>query len=385
MIPKKNPCLYLPLLFFLMFSLSCFTACQRKSYDNDTELSFAFSGDFQIGYSAWQQTKEENPSSTNIPQLRRNIKDIASVRNQLSFMVLLGDLVMNEVEDQGETLKIQLDAWQQVVQAVPEYGLVPLLPFTGNHETNIYWTNLQVQAPSLYTFDVWEEWLMGNGYSGFAGNGPRPTEGNPDRLARNESLLTYSFDVGNVHFVIINTDTLTTEINPDTNLPYAAWIPINWITADIEAAQQNQAINTIIVMGHRVIEWPAYADANWNAGIINTKEYPFASRLSEIMRLNSKVKAYLCSHLHSWHAWRLEDGMGVWQIIAGNGGAESDSDWNPPGGPYFGFSLMDIQKSGKIIVRSFGRPVPSPPQKFYEDSPVAPERAVLKEAVIIPD
>ena len=66
---------------------------------------------------------------------------------------------------------------------------------------------------------------------------------------------------------------------------------------------------------------PAYTSED--AGIINTTEFPLASRLSLVMRENSKVKLYLVSHCHSWDATKLNNGAGVWQVIAGNGSPPS--------------------------------------------------------------
>jgi len=116
---------------------------------------------------------------------------------------------------------------------------------------------------------------------------------------------------------------------------------------------------------------------------MNTSQYPLGTRLARAMRENSKVKLFLASHLHEWDAFRLDGGSGVWQIVEGNGGAHLDESWKPDGGQYYGYSMVTIYNSGKIILEGYGRPVPPPPQKFYEDEPVPPEPATLREQLVI--
>ncbi|MDQ7826484.1 MAG: metallophosphoesterase [Candidatus Eremiobacteraeota bacterium] len=346
-------------------------------------FSFAVIGDNQVGYQVWQQTMLTNPSSANIPQLRQSLADISSLSAIPSMLFFSGDLVMNEAMDSGETLTGQLDAWQSFYRSQELSRLIPLVPLTGNHEVVFYDGTLNAEAPNPPAFQAWTAWLQKNNYATYGGNGPLPQGANPDLLVLDESLLTYSFDRGVLHFVIINSDTMNTTTDPETGLTTLGWIPITWIEDDIRKAQAKSSTMAILVLSHKTIEPPpdypyAYSD------IINTPDYPFGARLSRVMKENSKVRLFLASHYHMWSAHKLDGGLGVWQVMTGNGGAPLENSWNPQGGTYYGFTAVEVYESGKLIVKNYGRPLPPAPQKFYEATPVAPPPATLRETIEIP-
>jgi hypothetical protein len=160
------------------------------------------------------------------------------------------------------------------------------------------------------------------------------------------------------------------------------WIPINWIEEDIRRAQLIDNISTIIVIAHRPIETP-YPETTERSVILNSEAYPFGERLARVMRENYKVRLFLASHLHRWDSARLERGAGVLQVVVGNGGSHIDTDWEPQGGVYYGYDIISVYRSGKIVIEDFGRELPPPPQKFYEGEPVPPLPATLRNTVII--
>jgi hypothetical protein len=346
-------------------------------------LSLAFVGDFQIGNTNWLETRNQNPSSTNIPQLRQTMLDLKRLPNKPALTVFTGDMVMNEVDDQGQSLEVQLSAWQWIFDSMTKPRGMRLLPIAGNHEINIAKVELNAQTPSPYMYDVWLDWLSSNGYARYSGNGPTPETSPADQLVWNDRQMTYSFNLRGTHFVIINTETVSNAIDPTSGLPYAGWIPINWIERDLAAAQRNPAVSTIVVFGHRPIEAPTFVQPNTGTTILNTAEYPLASRLSATLSKYKKVRAYICSHVHAWQAFRLEQGSGVWQIVAGNGGAQLETAWQPEGGQYFGYSILNIYTSGKMRVLNYGRAPPPSPQIFFEDQPVAPKAAALLQRLRI--
>ena len=71
-------CIFSSVILFL----SCGSGSDSKR--DPVVLRFAILGDNQIGYTAWQETKDVNPSSANIPQLRQTIADIADVLNDIA-------------------------------------------------------------------------------------------------------------------------------------------------------------------------------------------------------------------------------------------------------------------------------------------------------------
>jgi hypothetical protein len=368
-------------LFPVVLVVLILTSCggSNQNVNDPVVKSFIAMGDLQI---AGAQSVQVNPSTTNIPQFRQNVADIAALSHKPDYSFILGDLVKGEVLDQGQTLQAQLDAWMTVYRGFPGNGGINVIPLPGNHEMDYKDETVKDESPDPSSYLVWSNWIETNNLFPFAANGPRPEGANPDKLVQDESRYTFSFDWGAVHIVVINTDTLSTVTNPATGLVYNGWIPLNWIAADLAAAQANPAISTILLMGHRPIEAPEFVvPPLYGHTILAMNQYQLASDLATLLQNTPKVKAYFCSHVHAVSAARLKGAPRVWQVVAGNGGAPLETYWTPEGGQYFGFSEVRVHKSGRLSVANYGRAVPPPPQAFYEGTPIAPAPATLREVI----
>jgi hypothetical protein len=232
---------------------------------------------------------------------------------------------------------------------------------TGNHEVlqglpSDASLGAKIEVLNPATKPVWLAWLARNGFDRFAGNGPTNAAPNPDMLVGDESRMTYSFDIGDTHFVILNTDTLNTTLN-------IGWVAYNWIKQDIEQAEQNREIKSIFVLGHKPILGPIEAVEPGNV-ILN----PLSFRLAALFNKSRKLKAYLCAHAHLWEARQLGGPRSAWQVVAGNAGSKLVEGWDPPGGPFFGFTLVKLYENGKVGVISYRRPVPP----VYFEGPTEP-------------
>jgi hypothetical protein len=351
------------------------------------KLSFVFMGCNRIQHSDWKTIKKDDPSSANLPQLGQTFQDIAQLQPQPSFLFFTGDLVVNLEADDGKTLKKQLEAWTELYKASPVAGKLTLIPLPGNHEMleKVHEDkddDDKVEVPNPATDAPWLKWLRESGLDHFArvANGPTNASPNPDQLVDDQSAMTYSFDVGDIHFVVINTDTLNSVINKDTGAPFIGWVPYHWIEQDVRSAQANPQVSAILLIGHKpIIKHPkAEEDA-----ILNTSKHPLGDNLLALFRANDKVRAYLCAHEHLWDASRLEKAPHVWQVIAGNAGSQLSSKWKPPGGTFFGFSKINIYASGKIGLVGYQRPTPAPPQKYFEGTPAAPAAAQPQPEIVL--
>ncbi|MBV8076592.1 MAG: metallophosphoesterase [Planctomycetaceae bacterium] len=359
----------------------------RVSHASDpVTLTFVFLGCNRIQHSDWKATKAMNPSSANLPQLKQTFRDIARLEPAPALFFFMGDLVVNLEDDDGKVLKKQLDAWTDLFNAGPLAGKITLVPLPGNHEML---RKLKpdkdadkVEIPNPATSARWRKWLHQSGFDRFAkaANGPTGAPPNLDELADDQGELTYSFDLGDVHFVVINTDTLTTNMDKDTHTPHIGWIPLHWIERDIRAAQANSRVRTIFLIGHKpIMEHPqAEEDA-----ILNTTKHPFGDRLQALFQANDKVRAYLCAHEHLRECTRLDESPGVWQVVAGNAGSQLNSKWDPPGGTYFGFSQIKVYASGKLGLINHRRPTPPAGQKYFEGAPVPPAPAQPDPEVVL--
>ena len=265
----------LPLVLFLAWGSSCLgqTRASSSTQSADTgslsgscvagdpvKLSFLFMGCNRIQHSDWKKIKEDDPSSANLPQLQQSLKDISQLQPRPSYLFFMGDLVVNLEDDNGKTLKKQLEAWTELFNASPLAGKVTLIPLPGNHEMlkKVHEDKDdedKVEVPNPATDARWLKWLRDSGFDTFAkaANGPTDASPNPDQLADDQSEMTYSFNIGDIHFIVINTDTLNTDIDKDTNASHIGWVPYHWIEQNVRSAQANPKVSAIFLIGHKPI------------------------------------------------------------------------------------------------------------------------------------
>ena len=314
-------------------------------------LSFALFGCNRVD---GKDVSDANPSTANLPQLRRNLADVAYLRPRPRFLFATGDLVMNYADDGGETLRGQLDAWRDEVAKVLPMRRITLVPLPGNHESNRKRDGKK--ETNLATAPVWNSWLARNGFDRFAGNGPTRAGDPQDKLALDAPKGSYSFDAPAngrlIHFILLDTDTPTTTPDPKVGTR-VGWFPAHWAARDLARAQANPKVAAIFLMGHRNLVDPASCEGDAPAD-----PAPVAVLLAAI-RKTPKVRAYLCAHVHAADQTPLGPGLPP-QIVAGNGGSPLEKGWNPPGGRTFGFVVVNVHPDGRIGYVRFSRPAPEP-------------------------
>jgi hypothetical protein len=335
--------------------LGCGLARAGSHHKDSVKFSFVYVGCNRLQEGDWKNIEDTDPSSANLPQLNQTFADIASLNPLPKYFFFVGDLVVNLKADDGTRLKDQLEAWTPLFTASPLSGKVTLVPLPGNHEM-LQQNQAGDEVPNPACDPVWTKWMSDNGFDQFGGNGPTPTHHNPDQLVDDQSKLTYSFDDGDTHFVLINTDTLNT---PDAT----GWIAYHWIANDLYQAQKKPKIARIFVLGHKPMVAPSKHPAPTDF-IFESSQYPLASKLLALLDATPKVVAYLCAHAHQWQL-RQFHWLGAFQVIAGNAGSQLAGSWSPTGGPFYGFTLVKVYKSGKVSVTSYQRCVPNP---YYSDS-----------------
>lgn len=285
-----------------------------KSSTDSVSVRFAFFGCNRV-------EKEDivtYPSSANEPQLLQNLRDVRSLTNPPQYLFLAGDIVMGYANDKGEVLRDQLDRWNRVVRRVP-LPQTTLVPFPGNHEMNR--KDGDVKLSSRHTIPVWNEWYRRSGYPLFGENGPS----NTPEAQEDQRILSYSFDRENVHFVVLNTDSLTTRADSKTKETTIGWVPTEWVKQDLASAQSNPKTTSIFVLGHRNLLDPS--EGKGDAPI----DAEAGKQLEKMFGETSKFRGYLCAHVHAWDIKRFGSGH-AFQVIAGNGGSRLEKDWAPAGG-----------------------------------------------------
>lgn len=358
----------------------------RAAGQDPVKLSFLFMGCNRIQHSDWKKIKDDDPSSANLPQFRQTAQDIAGLDPTPAYLFFTGDLVVNLEDDRGEKLKKQLDAWTELFNASPLAAKLTLIPLPGNHEMlrkldDDKDDEDKVEVPNSHVDPIWVQWLHKSHFDTFArrANGPRAGHPEKDHLADDQSELTYSFDVGDIHFVVVNTDSLTTIVDPETKKPYIGWIPYHWIEKDIQAAQADSRVSAIFVLGHKPITIPKAGEEDT---IINTRDHPLADKLKTLLAANDKVRGYLCAHEHAWDRTALDSSGKVWQVVAGNAGSQLNSSFLS-GTPFFGFSRINVYLSGKVGLVSYQRPANKDKTLYIAGPPTPPPPAQPQPEIIL--
>ncbi len=361
------------------------------------DFSFVFFGCNRLGRNPAHPTD----STANKPQLEQTLKDIAALPQAPRFLFFLGDLVLNEKDDDGSQLATQLGHWQTMWDKIkPTNFATTLVPITGNHEV-LFSRGYSPSGcdcsdhdchcdypefPNPNTQAKWLSWIKANGHDGFAGNGPTPAAYPKDLLVADNSALSYSFDTklgsGNkVHFTLVDTDTLSSFASTDNSCLQAGatsrdaipgWVPANWIAKDVATAQGDSAIDLIFAMGHKPIQEGGWSDPVGYSTVNNCADANpgVADSFLKTLQTNNKVVAYLTSHSHEWRSTTIGNSPTVPQLIVGNAGS-------PPNGSYradgvFGFTLVEIYSDGKVTATSYGRPIPA---EISDPSNVSPATA----------
>jgi hypothetical protein len=341
--------------------------------------TYAFIGCNRISASDESKDPLANGSTANVPQLTQTLADLtnsALISPAPTILFNAGDIVDNEATDSGQTLTTQLTAWATAFKAKVT---VPMLAIPGNHEMlQQTGSDEETEFPNAPTQAIWLNWVTTNGWNLNSGNGPTPTTYPSDNLMFDDSKVSYSFDktytltggrTTTIHFVVINTDTQNTVTSPlNSSYKTAAWIPLNWIKADIDKASAAAGTGAIIMMGHRPITTPP------NAGELPI-DPTLGSELSAYLATKPKFAFYICAHAHMWTPTPTAGSPSVQQFVCGNAGSKLETKWfdgTPPppewqamGGPYYGFTVFTVHQSGQIGLFHVWRPANTDQKKYY--------------------
>lgn len=216
----------------------------------------------------------------------RKLAQTAYSKNEdAAFFINMGDLV-----DNGYDFS-QWRAWFAAVEPMIEN--IPFAPVMGNHETyNMDW-QIAPPTPYLTLFNLPE-------------NG---TDANKNQY--------YSFDYGDVHFVVLNTQTdEMADFNPDLMQQQ-----LNWLRSDLAGTQSKWKI----VLMHKDILRYAFTDRPNNFDPASIQFTPWAQQLMPVFE-EYNVDAVLTAHLHTYRrrvplkAFK-PDNTGITYILTGVAGS----------------------------------------------------------------
>ena len=234
-----------------------------------------------------------------------------------------GDLIDGYTTDPGD-YEHELRQWLRATDAV--HGRIPLYTGMGNHEALVdAWSDrgeIDKEGPDSAEQRFADVLVNPT-------NGPEPEREGAPTYSEN----VYSVDMGNAHFVMLNTnywfsnepdtDRFGDRGNREGNLMEGQ---LQWLEGDLKAARA-RGMDHIVVMGHE----PAFPagghkqDGMWYLGKIpemNTMRERFWTLLAE-----QNVLAYVSGDEHNYsRTWIGPDVVegaprGVWSIISGGTGA----------------------------------------------------------------
>ncbi len=299
----------------------------------------------------------------NSKALSRIMRTIAEQKSQM--LVFNGDMIMGygiagPVSSTEVSAVVNSDLmifyrqyafWRGMAATLMESGTY-VVPVPGNHE---------VQAKSLGKKAVVENenaWRANMGdlildterFKAIVGTEAShvntQNNGAHDGLSSDQSQLSYSFDVGESHFVIINTD----PVGGDNTAP------TKWLANDLQDALFRKAKN-LFVFGHK----PAYS----YSFSMNKKSETDGSGLSKYPDSRDAFwnvieqfgATYFCGHEHEFH---VEQPKGkAWQILVGTGGSPfgakaGELTRNPATDRTYAWVTVQVHRSGRAVITAYG-------------------------------
>jgi len=318
--------------------------------------SVAYLGCNRVGDGA---ASENLPSTANVANLLQDFTEIPDPTQHVpvpSHVLFVGDLVVNHVTG-TTTLESQLEGWKAVYESSAlSTSSVALVTIAGNHEmlakVDVGGQSVEVSNPPTGT-------VFTSMMAAFipAGNGPTEAPPNPDGVARDESQLSFSFRDGNRMFVLLDTDTYIGDDSPDG----IGYVPLNWLQEQLRQAQSDATIGHVFVFGHK----PIVGQEGEGETIAPSQRAAFQSVLCDPSGRGepTKVRGYFCAHAHYWDYDSLPcpsaPGM-LNQVINGNGGTSVENAFFEPPHGFFGYTILGVTRSGRVVLEAWGRPVTVP-------------------------
>ena len=188
--------------------------------------------------------------------------------------------------------------------------------------------------------------IVGSPFANFSvANNPCPPLGPcTDGTTTDQSQLSYSFDIADTHFAVVNTD----PVGRDSHAPTA------WLTADLAAAKLHGAKH-FFVFGHK----PAYT--YYYAGSDTTKPSGLDADLPARDAFWDLVETYGATYFSGHeHIFNVQQPRGAaYQVLVGSGGSPFEAS-NPaqvgllPTDRLYAYAYVRLRQSGKVEIDAYG-------------------------------
>ncbi|NWJ41569.1 MAG: metallophosphoesterase [Geothrix sp.] len=241
--------------------------------------------------------------------------------------------------------------WRGMVAPLMEAGTY-VVPVAGNHEVQSkpLGKKAQIENENAWRANMGDLIIDTARFKAIVGteatNVNVQNNGVYDGLATDQSQLSYSFDVGDVHFAVVNTD----PVGKDNVAP------AGWLATDFGAAAARGARH-FFAFGHK----PAYTyyfgtNTPANPGISGLDKLP-ASRDAFWNVIEQYHATYFCGHEHEFNL--MQPRGAAWQVIVGSGGSPFDAKpgevtLNPATDRTYAWATVAIHRSGKVTLTARG-------------------------------
>ncbi len=253
--------------------------------------------------------------------------------------------------------------WRGMVTSLQETGTY-VVPVPGNHETQSKpaGKKSQVANENAWRANMGDLIIDKSRFPfptanlNFSGDSSDPKIVDPtgvDGLTTSQKQLSYSFDVADSHFVVINTD----PVGRDGSAPTA------WLGNDLASAS-SRGQKHYFVFGHKPAAPYVYKKGVTPNGIDATSAAQFWGLIE---RYNA---TYFCGHEHifnlskpSFTSGSVTVGGHAYQVIVGSGGSPFDASvadiadgltFNPKTDRTYAWATVHVHKSGLVDVNVYG-------------------------------
>lgn len=336
--------------------------------DSDVILSFSTVGDSREDPTTPDLSAQNAIWLQNTKAWSRIIQEIGQQKPKMLFFN--GDMIMGYGNADPAKIDIsslngaansdfvkyyqQYGFWRGMVASLMENGTY-VVPVPGNHE-------VQVKKPAKKALETNENvWranmgdliidqkrfaeLLGQPAENFSGDLIASDlglayPGLDDGINTSQKQLSYSFDVKDSHFVIINTD----PVGKDSNAPTA------WLSKDLAAAS-DRGQKHFFVFGHKPAYPYVYMTGVAPSGMTGASAQDFWNLIETYQA------TYFCGHEHIFNM--SQPASNAWQIIVGSGGspfdaAPTDITANPMTDRTYAWATVKIRANGNVDIDAYG-------------------------------
>ena len=292
-------------------------------------------------------------------------------------LVFNGDMINGYTQDMA-VIDRQYAFWRGMVVGLMERGTY-VVPVPGNHEVQMPFKNAEgiTEKRALITHEnAWRDnmgdlivdparWARTTKTTLAAWNIENTPKIGADGVTTDQRQLSYSFDAGNIHMAIINTDPVGFDESA----------PVVWLEQDLAAAKARGAKH-FYVFGHK----PAFTyfveavgakdkatDKATDKEAMPSKkartEDGFGSRAGLRERFWAAIETYnatyFCGHQHVYHSSQPTRAAGgrSWQVIVGSAGSPLSIKAGTSKNPFdtmYAWAEVSVRANGTAFVRVNG-------------------------------